>query len=68
VDADLPDVVEFYKTNMPTFEWLDVSDDDEVREDGAVLKFFKPERVATVALTANPVADQTIVLITIRSQ
>jgi hypothetical protein len=68
VDADLPDVVEFYKNTMPTFEWLDVSDDDEVREDGAVLKFFKPERVATVALTANPVADQTIVLITIRSQ
>lgn len=68
VDADLPDVVEFYKNTMPTFEWLDVSDDDEVREDGAVLKFFKPERFATVALTANPVADQTIVLITIRSQ
>ncbi len=67
-DGDLPDVVEFYKITLPTFEWLDVSDDDEVREDGAVLKFFKPERVATVALTANPVADQTIVLITIRSQ
>lgn len=68
VDANLPDVVKYYKTTMPTFEWLDVSDTDEVREDGAILKFFKPERVATIALTANPVADQTIVLITIRNQ
>jgi len=68
VDASLPDVVDFYKTTMPIFEWLEVSDDDEVMEGGALLKFFKPDRIATVTLTSNPVTDQTIVLITIRSQ
>ena len=68
VDANLTDVIDFYKTALPTFEWQDVSDEGKVKESGAILKFFKPERVATVTLTSNPVIDQTIVLITIRSQ
>jgi hypothetical protein len=68
VDANLAEVIDFYKTAMPTFEWLDVSDEDQMKEGGAILKFFKPERVATVTLTSNPVVDQTIVLITIISQ
>ena len=68
VDADLTEVLDFYKKTMPVLEWLDVSDDDAVMEGTAILKFFKPERVATVALTENPITDQTIVLITIISQ
>lgn len=68
VDANLADVIDFYKTAMPTLEWLDVSDEDQMKEGSAILKFFKPERVATVTLSSNPVVDQTIVLITIISQ
>ena len=67
VDADLLEVIDFYETTMPALEWLDVSDDDAVMEGAAILKFFKPERVATVTLTTNPVVEQTIVLITIRT-
>lgn len=68
VNTNLDEVIDFYNTSMPTFDWFDVSDEDQIMEAGAILKFFKPERVATVTLTSNPVVDQTIVLITIISQ
>lgn len=65
---ELPSVVTFYRNAMPQYGWTDVSDDKSIREEAAVLKFFKPERIASVTLTANPLNQQTIVLITITNQ
>ena len=65
---DLPPVATFYRNTMPLFGWTDVSDEKSIREEAAVLKFFKPDRVATVTLTANPLNQQTVVLITITTQ
>jgi len=68
VHLDLPVVVNFYQSVMPVLDWTDVTDGDSIREEAAVLKFFKPDRVATVTLTTNPINQQTIVFITITSQ
>jgi hypothetical protein len=68
VRLDLPLVVEFYQNTMPEQGWTDVSDQNEIIESSVLLKFFKPDRVATVSLTANPIDKQTIVLINIRNQ
>jgi len=68
VTVDLPQVVDFYQTTMPEHDWVDVTDSNLIKTDAAVLKFFKPEQVATITLTANPISQQTVVLIFIRSQ
>lgn len=68
VDLDLTVVVEFYQDIMPELGWTDVTDKESILAEAAALKFFKPERVATVTLTANPLHQQTIVLISITSQ
>ena len=68
VTVDLPQVVDFYQTTMPEQDWVDVTDSNLIKADAAVLKFFKPDRVATITLTANPISHQTVVLIAIRSQ
>ena len=68
VTVDLTQVVDFYQTTMPEHDWVDVTDSNLIKTDAAVLKFFKPEQVATITLTANPISQQTVVLIFIRSQ
>jgi hypothetical protein len=68
VDGDLPFVTSYYRNNMPQYGWTDVSDENSIKDTAAVLKFFKPARVATVTLTANPINQQTIVLITIMNR
>jgi len=68
VDLELPSVVTYYRNTMPQYGWTDVSDEKSIRDEAAVLKFFKPDRVASVTLTANPLNRQTIVLITITNQ
>ena len=68
VGLDLPPVIDFYQDLMPELGWTDVTDDNSILAEAAVLKFFKPERVATVTLTSNPLTQQTVVLITITSQ
>ncbi len=65
---ELPSVITFYRNTMPQFGWTDVTDENSIKDQAAVLKFFKPERVASVTLTANPLNQQTIVLITITNQ
>lgn len=67
VQVPFPKVVEFYETTMPEHKWVDVSNPDNVTDDAAVLKFFKPDRVATITLSENPISKQTVVLITIRT-
>jgi hypothetical protein len=62
------DVVDYYQAAMPDQGWLDVTDGSLIGEQAAVLKFFKPERVATINLTANQLNEQTVILITIISQ
>jgi len=68
VSRDLPSVISFYRNTMPEYGWTDVSDANSIRDEAAVLKFFKPDRVATITLTENPLNMQTIVLITITNQ
>lgn len=68
VRRELPSVITYYRNTMPQFGWTDVSDENSISDEAAVLKFFKPERVASVTLTANPLNQQTIVLITITTQ
>lgn len=68
VRSELPSVITYYRNSMPQYGWTDVSDENSIRDEAAVLKFFKPERVASVTLTANPLNQQTIVLITITTQ
>jgi hypothetical protein len=68
VTVDLPQVADFYQAAMPERDWVDVTDSNLIKTDAAVLKFFKPEQVATITLTANPISQQTVVLIFIRSQ
>lgn len=68
VNLDLPVVAEFYRDIMPELGWTDVTDEESILAEAATLKFFKPERVATVTLTANPLHQQTVVLISITSQ
>lgn len=67
-NSELPEVVDFYQTTMPDQNWVDVTNSSMITESAAVLKFFKPEKVATITLTPNLISKQTIVLITIRSQ
>jgi hypothetical protein len=68
VDLDLPLLVDFYQNFMPELGWIDVTDENSILAEAAIMKFFKPERVATVTLTSNPLNQQTVVLITITSQ
>jgi hypothetical protein len=68
VDLPLSSVINFYRDAMGDYDWTDVSDESAIRDVAAVLKFFKPERVASVTLTTNPLNQQTIVLITITNQ
>ena len=68
VHRELPPVITFYRNTMPQFGWTDVSDENSIKDEAAVLKFFKPERVASVTLTTNPINQQTIVLITVTNQ
>ncbi len=68
VNQELASVVSFYRSEMPESGWTDVSDENAIRDEAAVLKFFKPDRVAALTLTANPLDRQTIVLITVTQQ
>lgn len=60
--------VGFYKNEMPLRGWTPVQEGSFEAEHTAVLHFVKPPRGATVTLTANPLTDDTIVLVTIQSQ
>jgi hypothetical protein len=67
-EVDLAEVIDYYQISMPEEDWIDVTDSSSITEQAAVLKFFKPDKVATISLTANQLNEQTVVLITIRSQ
>jgi hypothetical protein len=68
VHLDVPVVVNFYQRVMPEMDWTDESDSELIREKAAVLKFSKPDRVANITLTTDPINQQTVVFITISSQ
>lgn len=68
VDISVPELVEFYQEEMPALEWSDVSEDGLIREQAAVLRFSKPDRVATVTLTTDPIIQKTVVFIAIINQ
>lgn len=68
VALDLPVVESFYRETMPELGWFDISEEYSSPEEVVILKFFKPDRVATVSLTSNPLTTQTLVLITTTSK
>lgn len=63
--VDLQTAIDIYKTAMPFNGWEAVSEGTVETDSAAILQYTKTDRVATVSLTASPLASQTIVLITI---
>jgi hypothetical protein len=62
---DFPTAVDFYKTSMPFNGWEQLSEGNVETESAAILRYTKPDRIATVTLTASPLTRQTVILITI---
>jgi hypothetical protein len=65
VDTGVPEVVNFYQSEMPKLDWTDVSDDGLIKEQAAILEFSKPDRGATITITSDPIILQTFVFIII---
>jgi hypothetical protein len=61
----LQTAIDIYSTAMPFNGWEAISEGTVKTEDAAVLRYAKPDRLATVTLTTNPLNRQTVVLITI---
>jgi len=59
------EVQAFYEEEMPANGWAENKDNRVSTEDTAVLQYEKSGRKATVTINLNPIAHQTIVLITI---
>jgi hypothetical protein len=53
---------------MPALEWSDISEDELIGEQAAVLRFSKSDRSATVTLTTDPIIQRTVVFIAIINQ
>lgn len=67
-NLDLPTMVAFYKATMPVMGWEAASSGNMESDAAAVLRYTKRDRSATITLTANPLTDQTIVLIAINAR
>ncbi len=59
------DVVAFYESQMIELFWLKNIPSSYQSANNATLIYEKPDRIARVAIQANPVADMTIVIISI---
>jgi hypothetical protein len=68
VNLDVSEVAGFYQDEMQALGWSDISENEFIRDQAAVLKFSKPDRVATVTLTTDPINQRTIVFIAIIHQ
>ncbi len=64
--ADYAQVVDFYKVQMPAMGWVTVEEGWFESNNLAVLNYEKPERLAAVTITPNPLEAKTIVLVTIQ--
>lgn len=67
-DLDLPTMLAYYKASMPVMGWEAAPSGNMETDNAAVLRYSKTERSATITLTANPLTDQTIVLIAINAR
>lgn len=67
VQVELAQVIEFYQSAMLNQGWWDISEPGKITENAAILKYLKPDKIATITLTDNPISEQTVVLITIRT-
>lgn len=61
----LPEVLAFYKSEMPDKGWVFTDQGTLETENMAALNFEKPDRTAAITLNVNPLDDRTIVLILI---
>ncbi|MEM3046507.1 MAG: hypothetical protein QW057_05415 [Candidatus Bathyarchaeia archaeon] len=67
-NLDLPIMLAYYKASMPVMGWEAAKTGNMESDTAAVLRYSKPDRTATITLTANPLTDQTIVLIAINAR
>lgn len=65
---DYPTMVAYYKASMPVMGWEPATSGNMETDTAAVLRYRKPDRTATITLTANPLTDQTIVLIAVNAR
>ncbi len=62
---NLNDVIDFYRNAMPNYGWSTGDDTSVLTSTYAVLSFMNADQRCTVTLSANPLNDDTIVLISI---
>jgi len=62
---DYNTVLNFYKNEMHANEWTFVPEGYQIGN-SSMLMYSKPSRVATVVISVNPVANNTVVIITIQ--
>ncbi len=63
-----PDVLQFYKTEMPSNGWQYLESDSHEYANAAQLKYQKDNRTATIDLSLNPLNNTTVVVININTQ
>ncbi|OGO60892.1 MAG: hypothetical protein A2032_07500 [Chloroflexi bacterium RBG_19FT_COMBO_49_13] len=61
--TDYPQVLDFYKTEMPNNGWLYLQSDSHEYSNAAQLNYYKDTRTATINLSLNPLNDTTVVVI-----
>jgi hypothetical protein len=61
-------VVDFYKQQMPANGWVQASSGWIETAQTTILRVEKPDRLATVTITRNPVDGRSVVLITIQAR
>jgi len=59
----LPEVLDFYKNQMPAMDWTFIERGYLETENMAALNYEKPERSAAITLNTNPLDGGTVVLI-----
>lgn len=62
----LEETSEFYKREMPAIGWIEMQEGWFESSTLVVLNYAKPDRIASVTLTTNPLGDKSVVVITIQ--
>ncbi len=65
INAELQDVVNYYRQQMPLNGWQESATDSLLSEDVVEIKYVKGDRSAVVVLTEIPFVGQTTVVISI---
>ncbi len=63
--SEYTQVLDFYKTQMPNNGWQFLESDSHEYTNAAQLNYYKDNRIATINLSANPLNNTTVVIISI---